>query len=225
MRKFIASLLALSCILIVSSCSEDPAAYTGSGMIEKLSPYAVGNIWVMEETHRDVSGITNEIDTITTTVDSAGTFNGHSGFYKSSFNHRTQKSSAATFHYYSIDDAKHSPVPVNPSVASYFIRYPSPLNEEIKIFDTTISNGEYAKIAIKLISENKTVTVPAGRFSCVVYQSYIVWGKGNQLDTMSKSRYYYSNGIGLVQTEDFSATIYGTLYLEGYSRLISYNVK
>lgn len=220
----ITSLLTLCTLLALVSCSEDPVAYTGSGQIQKLIPYSVGDSWAMQEVDRDERGVTTDIDTATTTVDSAGTFIGHSGFFVTEFFHHTGKS-WNRFHYYDIDDAKITSVPEQQGVAYAFFRYPAPVNQEMIIFDKTAPNGEYSKIAAKLISENTNVTVPAGRFSCIVYETYVVWGKGNALDTISKNKYYYSNGVGLVQREDFSATISGTLYLEHYSRLIGYNVR
>ena len=194
MKSLSAFLLTCATLFFFIGCSDDPAA-SGGGTIQQLFPMAVGNTWSLQNTNYDDLGNISGIDTMSLTIDSAGTVFGHSGFFAN------MGGGEGSFLYYNNTDLR-SQDPDNESDNELAIRYPMAANEILITEDTTNDDGYRRQSFLKLVSENTPVSVPGGTFNCVVYMDYSLYGKGT-LDTTSLNIYSFAFGTGYVKQDKY----------------------
>jgi hypothetical protein len=192
MKSLSALCIALLSVLLLIGCSDDPVP--SNGTIQQLFPLAIGNSWKVQVVEYDDLGNVEAIDTMSLTIDSAGTSFGHSGFFASS-----QK---PIFLYYNNGVDLLSQNPNNKTDYKMVLRYPMAVNEIVITEDTTYPNGYRSQSLFKMISENTPVSVPAGTFNCVVYMDYNLYGKGT-LDTTSIDIQSFAFGTGYVKLDTY----------------------
>lgn len=216
MKSLSALLLALLALSNLTGCSEDPVP--SGGTIQQLFPLTVGNSWTLQQTIYDDAGNVINLDTTRTTVDSAGTVFGHSGF------HSTDHGEHVFFYYQNGIDFRYQNIR-DETDNHIMIRYPMAENEILVLKDTTTEDGYRTKEFIKLISENTSITVPAGSFNCVTYINYYLYGNAT-LDTTSYTVMSFAFGKGLIQRDSYRR-VNPTLPMvhENNSSLISSTIK
>lgn len=212
----------LACsILLLFACLSYLGCETSSGggplgeTIQNVFPMKVGNSWSYLATSYHVNGGIAEQDTFRFSIDSAGTVNGHAGFYASLF--------GVGFLYYSGNDLMADDL--TGDKPQFWMRYPMEVGEEIVLKDTV--NGSYReKDIVRLVSKNTTITVPAGTFTCIWYKTT---GMDNTLngtfDTTTTSDFYVALGVGLIKTEDYLYYPDPSNPEHTTTELISYTVK
>lgn len=196
MKSLSALLLALLALSNLTGCSEDPVP--SGGTIQQLFPLSVGNSWTLQQTIYDDAGNVTNTDTSRMTIDSTGTVFGHSGFYFSSDGDHG-------FYYYQNGIDVRYQDPKDEQDNSIVMRYPMAENEILVIKDTTTEAGYRTKEFIKLISENTSVTVPAGTFNCLTYIKYRLYGNST-LDTTSYIVMSAAFGKGIIQQDIYRRT-------------------
>src|SRR5688572_12768911 len=196
MKKLIYSLLILCSVSVLSSCSDDPAA--SGGTVQQLFPLATGNSWTLQQTIYDDAGNVTNLDTSRMTIDSAGSLFGHSGFHSSSDGDHG-------FYYYQNDIDLRYQDPKNEEDNNIVMRYPMAENEILVVKDTTTEDGYRTKEFIKMISENTSVSVPAGTFNCVTYINYRLYGNST-LDTTSYIVMSAAFGKGIIKQDIYRRT-------------------
>jgi uncharacterized protein DUF3108 len=189
--KLFGSILTLFASLSYLGCTNSSSPET-TQTIQNAFPLKIGNSWTYQASGYDPNGILHK-DTARFSIDSAGTVNGHAGFYISMF--------GVGFIYYSGDDLMASDLTGDDP--QFWMRYPMETGEEFVIKDT--SSGSYReRDVMRLVSKNTTVTVPAGTFTCIWYKTT---GMDNTLngtfDTTTSSDLYVALGVGQIKQENY----------------------
>jgi len=219
MKTLVTFLLILLSASFFYGCSEDavtPNTYT----IKDVFPMKVGNTWTYV-IHDSIEFGVPSNHTYTVSVDSSTTFQGQPAF-AGSINVDSAFRVDATLYYSgpnlnSIDPTNNS--------TQLVVRYPMSINESVVTFDTLYDDGHRQKEYMRYSSDNTSITVPAGTFGCIVYDTFGLYGtEGSVLDTTSRGKQYYSFGVGLVKDIDSSRSyIDSTWYQSGTTELVSYS--
>lgn len=206
----IASLLTLCTLLAFNSCSEDPQTTT-TYTIQDIFPLSAGSFSVIQTQKYDTSDAVIRTDTVLVRIDSLVAYNGMQGY--------------STFYvddyrvlFYKGDDLMSGDF--ISEVDEFMLRYPIPSGETYVSKDTTYSDSVRSRVTLRILSENEKVTVPAGTFDCIKYESIRMYGKPGVYDTTSLSYSYYAPHVGYVKQEEYRNYGGYTLYHQLTNQLL-----
>lgn len=211
--KIAASILALFLVVLLISCDSETAS-DERATIRSLFPLTVGNNWRYLFTEFDTNGALEAQDTLELTINSAGTLNGHTGVYAS-------VAMNPVFLYFSSNDLWNIDVS-QPDDSALSLRYP--LSGVLVLRDTTSSGLYRSRRTMRIVSEKEKITVPAGSFDCIKYETLDENGAPGEYDTASIDFMYFAPNIGLIAQQ-------GYIHRQNRSRLkfknelISYTLK
>ena len=104
--------------------------------------------------------------------------------------------------------------------------YPSGIGKTIVISDSTIPTSQLeTKVIMILRSDNESVTVPAGTFSCNHFDEYQLRGIAPALDTTPLFSIYLASGIGEIQEKDYALNSNHVQITRQWDQLVSYKLK
>jgi len=215
MKTFAAFLLLSITLSLYSGCSEDTVS-TNNYTIKDVFPLADSNKWTYQSTSYNADGtIYGTKDSFTLSFDSVVTFNGLPAFLVAN--------SEGNVLYYSGPNLYSGDMKSNNS--QLFFRYPMNINETIVTEDTLYSSGYRSKNYLRYISDNTTITVPAGTFNCIGYETIGMYGLDGALDTTSRRNDYFAFGIGIIKETNYqiSSIDSSSWYLSYTMELVTHN--
>lgn len=213
MKTLIAFLIAVFTMSVFSGCSEDsatPNTYT----IQNVFPLKVGNKWTYQNTYYNLDGsidTTNGSDSVIFLVDSAIVYNSIPAYAMTI----VEKS---IMYYLNTDLFMVDQFSGNPRL---ILRYPMNINETILIKDTTYSSGGRSKNILRYVSDNVSITVPAGTFNCINYEQISLNGEKDALDTTFRSNIYLSFGIGLIKEDSYRISNVDSTWHRSYTSVLT----
>lgn len=218
MKTLIAFLIVVLSVSFFYGCSDDaitPNTYT----IQDVFPLKVGNAWTYAVHDSVELGVPNDY-TLKITIDSAITHQGIPGF-AGSIGRVGSFGSNGIFYYSGPNLYSYNPMY---NSGQLVVRYPMSINESVVTFDTLYDDGHRQKEYMRYSYDNTSITVTAGTFGCIVYDTFGLYGtEGTVLDTTSKGKQYYSFDVGLVKDIDSSKSYFdSTWYQSGTMELVSY---
>lgn len=217
MKTLTTLLLGILGITFITGCSEDttsPTSYT----IKDVFPMASGNSWAYIWTKYDTDGSISKETSTKITTDSAGNVNGISGFYGTSDDENK-------FYYYTANDARVIDYPSSGNRSILIAHYPMNINEIITVRDTTYIDGSRSRQTMRLVADKVSITVPAGPFSCLEYETVSFSGVDDKLDTSGIETSFFSFGVGLVESTYYTYFPDTVKRLYHSFKLSSYTIK
>jgi hypothetical protein len=209
--KFVTLFVFLS---LLAGCSEDTIV-SNSHTVQEVFPLHVGNNWKYLWNEYGVLGDIIRRDTDFVHVDSVTSYNGKPAFALN----------GSMIYLYSGNDLMY--------VSSYnttgespliILRYPVKVNESITVSDTTDPSGHQVLRTIRLASVDSIITVPAGTFKCLFYETYRIQGRAGELDTFFISQEYYALGVGRIKGNHYAYHNNGVKRPYVFEELHSYTV-
>jgi hypothetical protein len=187
--KTLTSFYLLVFSVLYFGCESETPADNGLS-IQSLFPMAVGNEWVLANTEYDDTGLINGRDTVRIRLDSAGTINGHAGFYL------TSPDNDLIFLYYAGNTIVQ--VDVERNISRESLRFPKTAGEEITVHDTLHEDGYRFKETVRFVSTRVPVSVPAGSFDALHFEQMSMSGQDGDLDTVTLVDMFMVPNVGLV---------------------------
>jgi hypothetical protein len=213
--KNIHLVIALICFTLHFGC--DSTAPQTEHSIQDIMPLASGNQWTYVVSQYTTGGGLQRVDTIGDFIGASYTFDGNSGYYP------TACGCPYGFLHYSGNDLLI--YDSTNKTSSIVLRYPMGADESIILVDSIDQQGLRLQGALRMLSRNSSVTVPAGTFNCVKYEELYLYGADNFLDTAQIIYKYYAHGIGLVMREQYRQFPNDTPpQIEFLSKLLSYSL-
>jgi len=155
----------------------------------------------------------------TTEIIDTPLFNGHAAFAVD-----YGDGSPVTLDYYSGSGLFTVPPSKNNPTAFMIMKYPLDSGETLIVFDSTTPDKNRNLVKMIYQGDKKTVTVPAGTFSCYQYDVISLEGIRPKLDTVGKQEYYLSPGIGIIENKIYGMDTPTMLSRDFVNELISYRV-
>jgi hypothetical protein len=205
--------------LAISTGCSDSNSTVSESKIQRLFPLNAGNEWRYHaqkfrsdgtlraegESSFLITGQTTFLGLTAYTITIDGDTSKHQMFYYS-----------GSSDFYAVEDNVY---------VTHLLHYPININEPYILKDTVYETGSIFKRELVLRSTDTSITVSAGKFTCIHFDVIDFEGTVNQQDTNGVAKQYYSPGVGLILEEDYGHDANFNFYLSTNRKLTSYVVK
>lgn len=200
MKTYTTLLLALVSLALVTGCDDETTTADNNNTVQHLLPLKVGNLWSYNFYEYNEDGSLRNESTTKISVDDTASHDNWPGFRGEVFGKEMIR------YYYGNIEVRY--VDYN---SDCLVIYPMTVNKPWRSSTADSGVSKHSERIVTLLSSDEQVTVPAGTFTALHYETIRTSQMTKDakpistLDTVSATHSYYALNVGLIKQEEFTA--------------------